>query len=149
MSRLTESAKRLLERHRERVRGRQFLDAVMSASALVACADGEVSLAELVGRDEVLRRIEALQAFDTHEAVDIFRDHVGAIEADWAAGTARALEALAPLGSDAASAQLLLRVAVAIAKADADFSPEEQRAIARICEALGMEQLALETDPED
>jgi len=148
MSKLTERAKRLLERHRERVRSRQFLDAVMAAGALVASADGEVSLAELLSRDDVLRRVDALQAFDTHEAVDIFRDHVSAIEANRAVGTERALESLAPVGADADAAQLLLRVALAIAKADSDFSPEEQRAVVRICEALGIEELDPESDPE-
>jgi tellurite resistance protein TerB len=146
MSKLTERAMRLLERHRERVRSRQFLDAVMAAGALVASADGEVSLAELLSRDDVLQRVDALKSFDAHEAVDIFRDHVRAIEANREVGTERALKSLAPVGSDAASAQLLLRVAVAIAKADSDFSPVEQRAIARICEALGCEELDLNAD---
>jgi len=143
MSQLIDRAQALLARHLDRVRNRQFLDAAMAASALVASADGQVTLAELLSRDEVLLRVEALQAFDSNDAVDRFRDFVGAIEADRQAGTERALHCLAPFGRDAAAAQLLLRAAVAIAKADAEFSAEEQRAIFRICETLGVEQVDL------
>lgn len=146
MSKLVDGAKRLIERHRERVRDRQFLDAVMAATALVASADGEVSLAELLSRDDVLRRVDALQAFDPHLAVEIFREHVRAIEADRHGGTEQVLGSVALIGTEAAPAQLLLRVAVAIAKADADFSPEEQHVIARMCETLGMERLDLQAE---
>ncbi len=139
MSRLADRAKSMLARHRERVRERRFLDAAMAASALVATADGEVTLAELLSRDEVLVRVDALQAFDSNEAVDSFRSFVSAIEADPAAGTERALAAVSVFGDDAEMAQLLLRASVAIAKADADFTSEEQAVIARLCEALGTE----------
>lgn len=146
MSKVIQRASRLLAKHKERTRDRQFLDAAMAASALVASADGEVSLAELLSRDEVLARVEALQAFDSNAAVDSFRGFVNAIEADVEQGSAVALAAVAKFGDDAQTSQLLLRAAMAIAKADSEFSTEEQKAIARLCEALGTESVDLDLD---
>ncbi len=146
MSRLVDRAKALLERHREQARERRFLDAAMAASALVATADGEISLAELLSRDEVLTRVDALQAFDSNQAVDSFRGFVDAIEADAEAGAAQALAAVGAFGDEPELAHMLLRASVAIAKADSDFSAEEQAIIDRICEALGCEVVDFSAD---
>jgi tellurite resistance protein TerB len=143
MTGLVTRARSLLARHGERVRERQFLDAVMAAGALVAAVDGEVSLPELLSRDAVLERVDALQAFDSSVAVRSFESFVADIAADPEAGSERALAAVSRFGNDAEAAQLLLRAAVAIAKADARFTTEEQRTVARLCEALGMEELDL------
>jgi len=145
MSSVIQRARTLLAKHKERTRDRQFLDAAMAASALVASADGEVSLAELLSRDEILARVEALQAFDSSAAVDSFRAFINAIEADAEQGRAAALKAVAKFGDDAQTSQLLLRAAMAIAKADAEFSVQEQAAIASLCEALGTESVDLDS----
>lgn len=115
----------------------------MAASALVATSDGEVSLPELLSRDLVLDRIDALKAFDSNDAVESFERFVAAIRTDPKKGTARALKAVGRFGEDAEAAQLLVRVAVAVAKSDAQFSIEEQRTVARLCEALGTEEMDL------
>lgn len=143
MTGLVRRARSLLARHSGPVRDRRFLDAVMAAGALVATADGEVSLPELLSRDTVLERVDALQAFDSSVAVRSFEGFVADIMADPKAGSERALAAVGRFGDDAEAAQLLLRAAVAIAKADTRFSIEEQRTVARLCEALGMEEMDL------
>lgn len=144
MSRLVDRARKLLAKHNERVRDRQFLHATMAAAAMVAVADGTISLAELLSRDDVLTRVDALQAFDSNDAVDSFRGFAAAIDEDPEKGTTAALAAVSRFGDDAEVAQLLLRVAMAIAKADSDFTAEEQKAIARLCEALGTEVVDLD-----
>lgn len=146
MSRVLDRARELLAARKSKIKDRQFLDAAMAATALVADADGEVTLAELLSRDEILSRVEALQAFDSNAAVEIFRSYVAAIEADRKLGTEAALVAVGKFGKDQETAQLLLRAAMAIAKADSEFSVEEQRVIAQLCEALGMESIALDAD---
>ena len=57
----------------ERARNRSFLDAAMAVSALVATADGEVSLAKRHRVDEVLENVTTLKAFDIHAAIDQFK----------------------------------------------------------------------------
>jgi tellurite resistance protein len=84
-----------------------------------------------------------LRAFDSNAAVQSFERFAAGIAADPKSGSEKALDAVSRFGDDAESAQLLLRAAVAIAKADDRFSVEEQRTIARLCEALGTEELDL------
>jgi tellurite resistance protein TerB len=147
MSTFVIKVRQMLSRYSERVRERAFLDAAMAASALVASADGDVSLAELLSRDDILDRVEALQAFDTEVAVSRFRSYLRGIETDHGSGAARALAAVAAFGEDPELAPLLLRVAVAIAKADARISPEEQAVIEQLTQALGAEDIDLASGP--
>jgi tellurite resistance protein TerB len=148
MSILADKAREMLAHYTGRTRDRAFLEAAMAASALVAAADGEVALAELHSRDEVLDRIDALQAFDASDAVAVFRGYVSAIETDHDAGVKQALAAVARVGSEPGQAALLMRVAVAIAKADARFSPEEQAVIVQLAESLGAESIDMTADPQ-
>ncbi len=147
MSRMLDAVKSRLALHLERVRGREFLEAAMGASALVAVADGEVSFAEVLGRDYVLDRVEQLQVFEAAEAVKLFRGFVGAIEADREAGTARVHATVAKLAGDDELEQLLLRVCVAIAKADSDFSEPERAVVAALCDTLGTERIEVDRLP--
>ena len=64
--------KALLAKHDQKVRDRQFLEAAMGASAMLALADGEISFAELMARDYILDHVKQLQVFEPNEAADIF-----------------------------------------------------------------------------
>ena len=139
--------KAMLETHKERVRSRNFLHATMAASALVAMADGSISFAELLGRDHVLNRIDRLQAFDSTEAVDCFRYYAEALTADADAGAALVFDAVIKISEDTELSQLLLRAAVAIAKADSNLSQAENDAIESLCDVLGMEELEITFEP--
>ena len=72
---LTDKFQEQMERHRNR----PFLRAVMAACALVAAADGKVSLAERVRVDQILDTLEELRIFDPHEGVDLFNEFTDAI----------------------------------------------------------------------
>lgn len=147
MSRMLDAVKTQLARHLERVRSRQFLEAAMAASALVASADGEVSFAEVMGRDYVLDRVEQLQVFEAVEAVKLFRDTIEDLQANPEAGAARVRETVARIAGDEELVQLLLRVCVAIAKADSEFSEGEREVVADLCEALGTEMIEVDSLP--
>ena len=122
-----------------RFRNRQFLDAAMAATALVAMADGEVSLPEQVTLDQVLETVQELRIYDPHAAVDIYRDHVDALAADSYAAREKILETVARLAGDEAAGNVLIHACVAIAKSDDDFSPPEQIAVRELCRALGLD----------
>ena len=68
MAGLVSAIETLLAKHHQKVRSRQFLEAVMGASAMLALADGEISFAELMARDYVLARVRELQVFAPNEA---------------------------------------------------------------------------------
>ncbi len=121
-----------------RFRDRHFLDAAMGASALVAMADDEVQLSEQIAVDYVLENVERLQVFDVHRAVERHRSYVNALRSDRDAARNEILAALARFSGDREAAKLLVRVSLAVAKADSDFSSAEKRVVSDICRALGI-----------
>jgi tellurite resistance protein TerB len=115
-----------------------LLDATMAATALVATADGEVNLSELSALDSVLESVQDLQIYDPHVAVDIYRDFADAIAENPKVGRRRAMAAVARVDDDHEAAELVIRVAVAISKADGELSDLEARAISDLCGTLGV-----------
>ena len=131
-------ARETLRNSLSRIRNRQFLDATMAATALVAMADGEVNFSELSALDAVLETVQDLQIYDPHIAVDIYRDFADAIAENPDTGRRDAMAAVGKIDRDHEAAELVIRVAVAISKADGDLSPLEARAISDICGTLGV-----------
>ena len=130
----------LLAKHQQKVRSRQFLEAVMGASAMLALADGEISLAELMARDYVLDHVRELQVFDPNEAAELFRTYAETISIDPKRGKAKVLETITQLSGDEELASLLLRICVVIGKSDRDFSQQEHEVINTFCDVLGLEK---------
>jgi tellurite resistance protein len=126
-----------LRAQNERIRHRPFMEATMAACALVATADGEVSFSERVRLDQMLDSLEELQAFDPHEAVDRFNDFVARLADAPAAGQAEALEAVGRIADAEEEAALVLKLCIALCRADGRFTGSERAAVARVAEALG------------
>lgn len=120
-----------------RSRNRPFLDAAMASAAIAAVADGPVSLAERHTLDQVLESIEALRAFDVHEAVSVFDAFIAGIRDDPVGGRAAALRAVSALADSAALAPVLVRIAMALARADGAVTTPVQEELAAIAAALG------------
>ncbi|MCP5351899.1 MAG: tellurite resistance TerB family protein [Chromatiales bacterium] len=133
---LSQSWHELVDRHRNR----PFLEASMAACALVSMADGAVTLRDRVRVDEVLETLEALRVFDPHEGVDAFNRFVAEIAASPREGRERALAAmLIETREHRESAQLLIRVAVAVSRVQGVIPTTEQIEIVRLCGELGVE----------
>ena len=95
MTNIFHTAKVTLADELHRFRNRHFLEAAMAASALLALADEEVLISERLALDYVLKNVGELKIFDVYKAVDMFRDHVEAIQRDNVAGRERVSKALA------------------------------------------------------
>ncbi len=132
----------------ERSRSRAFLDAAMAASALVATANGDVSFAQRSRLDALLDSVEPLKAHDAHDAADLFRIFADNILAHPEEGRARALKAVGCLDDDGEAAQLLLRIACAMARADGAYSRPGRAQIRKIAETLGICESAIDDDEE-
>lgn len=131
-----ETARETLRIGLARFRNRQFLDAAMAAAALVATADGEVTFSERSALDDILEYVTDLQVYDPHVAVEIYQEYADAIINDPETGRRNAIRSVSRLsGNDEASA-LVIRLAVAISRADGDFTPPEHRAISDLCGVL-------------
>ncbi len=128
----------------ERNRNRPFLKATMAACALVATADGRVSLGERVRVDQILETLEALKVFDPHEAVDLFNDFCDAILKSPQEGHDTALSALADAAVDEETKTLIIRICCAISEVkhpDGDDSTmsADQIEIVTLCSRLGVD----------
>ena len=132
------TARETLRNSLSRIRNRQFLDATMAATALVATADGEVTFSELSALDKVLESVQDLQIYDPNVAVDIYRDFADAIGSDPETGRRLAMAAIGKLADEHESAELVIRVAVAISKADGELTVEEAQTIGDLCAVLGV-----------
>ncbi len=132
----------LTNKYRQQVarnRNRPFLEAVMAACAVVAAADGPVTLAERVRLDQIIETLDALRVFDPHEGVDIFNEFTDAILENPAQGHAHAVAAIEPMTHEAESAALLLRICLAVSEASGAASLTDQIEIVTLCSRFGID----------
>ena len=140
MSGIINALKNLLSERQQQVHTHHFLEASMGASALLALADGEISFAELMARDFVLDNVKELQVFTPAEAVELFRTYSEIIASSPEKGKAKVLAAVKQLAGDRELSELLIRVCIAIAKADYNFSEGEREVVSSLCDILGLEE---------
>ncbi|MBP5857616.1 tellurite resistance TerB family protein [Marivibrio halodurans] len=131
---LKKSIEEMLERHRQQ----PFLDACMASCALVAMADGKVSLSEQSRIDDVLEAIDRLSLFDVHEAIDLFNAYVDGIRENPVKGRKAALDTVERMADDAESGELLVRICLAVSQADGDYARSERDQIIGVCSRLGL-----------
>ena len=149
MSKVIGALKAIIDKHHQQVRSRKFLEAAMGACALLALADGEISFAELMARDYILDRVKELQAFDPNEAAELFRTYAEGLEANRDKVKPKVLEAVSQFSDDRDLAPLLIRISVAISKADYDFSELERKEIDLLCNILGLDPMKFDAEDYD
>ncbi len=131
-----QQARKALAAEIERFQNRHFLEATMAASALVVLADGDANLTELNIIDQALEAVHELNIYDPHDAVDIYRDYMDDLKSDPAKTRIDILEEVGRIADDPRAAKLLVRVCIAIAKADDTLTDNEKSVIADLCDAL-------------
>lgn len=132
-------AKEALAAELDKFRNRQFLDATMAASALVSMADGDANITELNILDQALETIQELKIYDPRDAMDLYRDYIDGLRDDPGATRDRIMQTVGKIREDPHAARLLIRVCVAIGKADEDFSGPEKTVITELCQSLGLD----------
>ena len=118
-------AKEALATELGKFRNRQFLDATMAASALVSMADGDANITELNILDQALATIQELRIYDPHDALNLYRDYLDGLRADPIGTRDKIMQAVTKIRDDQHAARLLIRVCVAIGKADENYSEPE------------------------
>lgn len=124
-----------------KLRDRTLLEGAMATSALVAMADQRILIEEDLAVGALLENLELLKIYDPEFAVALHTGYVERMRTDFEAGREEALKAVAACGGDVLIAELLVKVGVAVAKADSVFSTEEVEVIEEICRSLGIEGL--------
>lgn len=119
-------------------KNKDFLNAAMAGSALIAMADGTVTAEEKQKMVKFIESNDALSVFTTSDVIKAFQDFVGQLEFDKDIGQAKAFQALAKMKSNVEASRLLVRMIIAIAAADGDFDAQERVVAAKIAQELGI-----------
>jgi tellurite resistance protein TerB len=106
---------------------------------VIACADGELAEAEVERFVQTVINAKTLPRVAPERLEAMFRDVCQAIFTDVADGRARALEAIAQVKGDAQRVDLVVRAAQVAVVADEKLRKAEERALAQICETLGLD----------
>ena len=132
-------AKEALAAELDKFRNRQFLDATMAASALVSLADGDANITELNILDQALETIQELKIYDPHDAMNLYRDYIDGLRDDPGRTRNKIIQSVGKIQDDQHAARLLIRVCVAIGKADDNFSEPEKEVITELCQILALD----------
>lgn len=119
-------------------KNKDFLNAAMAGSALVAMADGGVSAEEKQKMLKFIESHDALSVFSTSDVIKAFQEFVGQLEFDKDIGEAKAYQALGKMKSNVDAARLLIRMIIAIAAADGHFDASEKAVAFKIAKELGL-----------
>jgi tellurite resistance protein TerB len=120
-------------------KNKEFLNAAMAGSALIAMADGSISSEEKQKMIKFIESNDALSIFSTSDVIKAFQDFVGQLEFDKDIGEAKAYEALGKMKSNAQAARLLVRMIIAIASSDGNFDAAEKRIANKIAKELAID----------
>ena len=96
-------------------KNKDFLNAAMAGSALVAMADGSISSEEKQKMIKFIESNDALSIFTTSDVIKAFQDFVGQLEFDKDIGEAKAYQAIGKMKSNIEASRLLVRMIIAIA----------------------------------
>ena len=119
-------------------KNKDFLNAAMAGSALIAMADGSVSAEEKQKMIKFIENNDALSIFAVSDVIKAFQDFITQLEFDRDIGEAKAFQALGKMKSNAEAARLLIRMIIAIASSDGNFDDSEKKTANRIAKELGL-----------
>ena len=119
-------------------KNKDFLNAAMAGSALIAMADGTISSEEKQKMIKFIENNDALSIFSTPEVIKAFQDFVGQLEFDKDIGEAKAYQALGKMKSNAEASRLLMRMIIAIASSDGIFDNDEKKVAVRIANEMAL-----------
>jgi tellurite resistance protein len=123
----------------ERSHQKEYVEVLMAGAALVALADRDHRLSELVTRDRVLARLAELQPVSTRDAVEMYDRHANALADDFETGRRQVIELLSDFEGAHDELVTLVRACLAIGHADSDFSSRERSAVELICKTVGVD----------
>jgi tellurite resistance protein TerB len=119
-------------------KNKEFLNAAMAGSALIALADGEISASEKQKMVKFIESHEALSIFTTSDVIKAFQDFVSQIEFDKDIGDAKAYESIRKLKSNDEAARLVMRMILSIAASDGNFDDDEKAVARKVAQELNL-----------
>ena len=132
---MLEALRQGMGRHQRRA----FWEATIAVCALIAAPEGKVSFATRVRIDNILDNLPDLRIFDTNEFVELFDRFVDEFRVSPRKARTRALDVARKGASDADEAELLARIAIAVADTGVDGDHAGQESIQTLCKELGVD----------
>ena len=120
-------------------KNKDFLNAAMAGSALVAMADGSISSEEKQKMIKFIESNDALSIFTTSDVIKAFQDFVGQLEFDKDIGEAKAYQAIGKMKPNTEASRLLIRMIISIASSDGLFDNDEKKVAVKIAKELGLD----------
>lgn len=127
-------------------KNKDFMNAAMAGSALIAMADGSISSEEKQKMVKFIESHDALSIFTTNDVIKAFQDFVTQVEFDKDIGEAKAYQALGKMKSNPEAARLLVRMIIAIASADGNFDDTEKKVAIKIAKELAINPAEFELE---
>jgi tellurite resistance protein TerB len=127
-------------------KNKDFLNAAMAGSALIAMADGNVSAEEKQKMTKFIESNDALSVFTTSDVIKAFQEFVGQLEFDKDIGEAKAYQALGKMKSNVDASRLLVRMIIAVAASDGNFDANEKAVAKRISKELNINPAEFELE---
>jgi tellurite resistance protein TerB len=125
-------------------KNKDFLNAAMAGSALIAMADGSISTEEKQKMIKFIESNDALSIFTTSDVIKAFQDFVGQLEFDKDIGEAKAYQAIGKMKSNTEASRLLVRMIIAIASSDGLFDNDEKKVAVKIAKELALDSAEFE-----
>ena len=138
MRQLLDGVRGKVGRIRADSRHRDFVDTTMAACALVALADDDHRLSELVARDRIIHLMDRERTVDDNRAVAAYERYAKLLETERATGRKTLLEIVAGMKGDREKSERLIHLSIAVGRADQQFSARERSVVEDICHALGL-----------
>ena len=120
-------------------KNKDFLNAAMAGSALIAMADGSISSEEKQKMIKFIENNDALSIFTISDVIKAFQEFVGQLEFDKDIGEAKAYQAIGKMKSNTEASRLLVRMIIAIAASDGNFDSQERNIAGKIAKELGLQ----------
>lgn len=122
----------------DRLAGANFLEAAITGAFLIAAADGQASEVEY---DALLDRLEILGGVDRDKIDELLTAASSGLEAN---GFEPQIARVVELVSDTEAASALLMLALAVALADDDVSMQEREIAMQLAAGLGLDSVDLD-----
>jgi tellurite resistance protein TerB len=122
----------------KKYKNKEFLVALVTATALVALADGNIDQAERTTLANYLRISEELSVFDGQEVVEEFTKAVALFDFDRGMGEVEALKRISKIKKNVEASRTLVRVCISLANSDGNFDQKEKDVITLIVKELGL-----------
>ena len=122
----------------KKFRSKDLLQAIVAGSTMIAYADGVVSAEEKQKLLGFVRNSEQLSVFESDKVIESFNQYLTRFDFDATIGAGEALQKIGAFKGKP-KAELIVRVCLAIAKADGHIDATERQALGQICQSLGLD----------